>query len=69
MADSLSVLDIAWLIYAHRPSLAGYPARLHPRLATWMEKLRAGPQFGVRSEVVQSHEWIPHGRGKDTPIG
>ena len=25
MSDSLSVLDIAWLIYAHRLSLGGYP--------------------------------------------
>jgi glutathione S-transferase len=38
MGDSLSVLDIAWLIYAHRLSLGGYPfARLHPRVPTWME--------------------------------
>ena len=46
MGDSLSVLDIAWLIYAHRLSLGGYPfARLHPRVAAWMEKLRARPDF------------------------
>ena len=46
MGDTLSVLDIAWLIYAHRLSLAGYPfARLHPRVAMWMEKLRAKPEF------------------------
>ena len=31
MGDDLSVLDIAWFIYEHRLSLAGYPfARLHP---------------------------------------
>ena len=46
MGDSLSVLDIAWLIYANRLSLGGYPfARLHPRVAMWMEKLRARPEF------------------------
>jgi len=46
MGDSLSVLDIAWLIYAHRLSLGGYPfARLHPRVAVWMDKLRARPEF------------------------
>ena len=46
--DSLSVLDIAWLIYAHRLSLGGYPfARLHPRVATWMEKLCARPEFAT----------------------
>ena len=46
MGDSLSVLDIAWLIYANRLSLGGYPfARLHPRVALWMEKLCARPEF------------------------
>jgi glutathione S-transferase len=42
----LSVLDIAWFIYEHRLSLAGYPfARLHPHVHTWAEKLRARPEF------------------------
>ena len=46
MGDNLSVLDVAWLIYAHRLSLGGYPfARLHPRVTMWMEKLRARPEF------------------------
>jgi glutathione S-transferase len=46
MGDSLSVLDIAWLIYAHRLLLGGYPfVRLHPRVAVWMDKLRARPEF------------------------
>jgi glutathione S-transferase len=46
MGNDLSVLDIAWLIYAHRLSLAGYPfARLHPRVHAWAEKLRAMPEF------------------------
>src|SRR5580704_5524571 len=46
MGDDLSVLDIAWLIYQHRLSLAGYPfARLHPRVHAWAEKLRAMPEF------------------------
>jgi glutathione S-transferase len=40
MGDNLSVLDIAWFIYAHRLSLAGYPsARLHSGVGTWVEKL------------------------------
>src|SRR5271155_4180535 len=45
MGDTLSVLDIAWFIYAHRLSLAGYPfARLHPGVFKWKERLggRAG---------------------------
>ena len=46
MGESLSVLDIAWFIYAYRLSLAGYPLkRLHPRVGAWEEKLRARPEF------------------------
>jgi glutathione S-transferase len=46
MDDELSVLDIAWLIYEHRLSLAGYPfERLHPHVHAWAEKLRAKPEF------------------------
>jgi glutathione S-transferase len=46
MGNELSVLDIAWLIYQHRLSLAGYPfARLHPHVHAWAEKLRAMPEF------------------------
>ena len=46
MGDKLSVLDIAWFIYAFRLSLAGYPfARLHPHVAAWEAKLRAQPEF------------------------
>jgi glutathione S-transferase len=52
MGNSLSVLDIAWLIYAHRLSLGGYPfARLHPRVSTWMDKLRAKPEFAKEIEM------------------
>jgi glutathione S-transferase len=46
MGDNLTVLDIAWFIYAYRLSLAGYPfARLHPRVHAWKEKLLARPEF------------------------
>jgi glutathione S-transferase len=52
MGDTLSVLDIAWFIYAHRLSLAGYPlARLHPHLSAWVEKLRARPEFSKEIEM------------------
>jgi glutathione S-transferase len=52
MGKDLSVLDIAWLIYAHRLSLAGYPfARLHPHVHAWAERLRAMPEFA--SEIGQ----------------
>jgi glutathione S-transferase len=46
MGDDLSVLDIAWLIYEHRLSLAGYPfERLHSHVYDWAERLRAKPDF------------------------
>ena len=41
MGGDLSVLDMAWLIYEHRLSLAGYPfARLHPRVRLGRETAR-----------------------------
>jgi glutathione S-transferase len=46
VGDSLSILDIAWFIYADRLALAGYPIkRLHPCLTEWVEGLRARPEF------------------------
>jgi glutathione S-transferase len=46
MGETLTVLDIAWLIYAHRLSLAGYPfERLHPHISAWKERLAARPEF------------------------
>ena len=52
MGGHLSVLDIAWLIYEHRLSLAGYPfERLHPHVHAWAERLRAMSEFA--KEVTQ----------------
>jgi len=46
MGNDLSVLDIAWFIYAYRLSLAGYPlARLHPNVNAWKDRLLARPEF------------------------
>ena len=54
MGEALSVLDIAWLIYAHRLSLAGYPfARLHPHVDAWRERLSARPEFAKEIEMVR----------------
>ncbi len=53
MGDAPSVLDIAWFIYAHRLSLAGYPLeRLHPHLFAWMERLGARPEFAKEIAVA-----------------
>ncbi len=52
MGDTLSVLDIAWFIYAHRLSLAGYPlSRLHPHVSAWVDKLQARPEFSKEIEM------------------
>ena len=57
MGDAPSVLDIAWFIYAHRLSLAGYPfARLHPRVNAWVDRLRARPEFA--SEIAMPPESV-----------
>lgn len=46
LGDSISVLDIAWFIYANRLMLAHYPlARLHPKLGGWYDRLAANPAF------------------------
>jgi glutathione S-transferase len=46
LGDALTVLDIAWFIYANRLSLAGYPiARLHPNVGAWFKKLAARSEF------------------------
>jgi glutathione S-transferase len=46
MGDGVSVLDIAWFIYANRLANGGYPLqRLHPRVFAWKAKLGARPEF------------------------
>jgi glutathione S-transferase len=60
MGDQLSVLDIAWLIYEHRLSLAGYPfVRLHPHVHAWAERLRTMPEFAKEvTELRHSAEQL-----------
>jgi len=59
MGEAVSVLDIAWFIYAHRLSLGGYPmARLHPRVHAWKEKLAARPEFA--KEIAMPAEAKAH---------
>ncbi len=54
LGENLSVLDIAWLIYENRLSLAGYPfARLHPHINAWADKLRAMPEFAKEIEQLR----------------
>ncbi len=57
MGDGVSVLDIAWLIYAHRLSLAGYPfKRLHPHVFAWKERLTARPEFAQEIRMLRHSE-------------
>jgi glutathione S-transferase len=54
MGEALSVLDIAWLIYVHRLSLAGYPfRRLHPHVFAWKERLASRPEFAKEIELLR----------------
>jgi glutathione S-transferase len=57
LGDTLSVLDIAWFIYANRLALGGYPlARLHPNVGAWFKKLAARPEFA--KEVAMPPEAV-----------
>jgi glutathione S-transferase len=59
MGKDLSVLDIAWFIYANRLANGGYPLRrLHPRVASWKEKLGARPEFS--KEVASPPSVMEH---------
>ncbi|PPR09081.1 MAG: hypothetical protein CFH41_02804 [Alphaproteobacteria bacterium MarineAlpha11_Bin1] len=51
LPHGLSVLDIAWFIYANRLTLAGYPlARLHHNLGSWYARLEKIPE--IASEIA-----------------
>ena len=52
MGESLSLIDIAWFIYTHRLSDAGYPfKRLHPVMHRWYLALLEREEF---SQEVQA---------------
>jgi glutathione S-transferase len=62
MGSNLSVLDVAWFVYAYRLSLAGYPLqRLHPHVSAWKEKLLARPEF-AKEVAATSKPATPVGR-------
>ncbi len=51
LGDALSVLDIAWFIYANRLTLAGYPvARLHPNMGAWYARMENIP--AIEKEIT-----------------
>lgn len=46
LGDTLTVLDIAWVVYVNRLVLAGYPIpRLHSNLGEWAGRLMDDPAF------------------------
>ena len=52
LPEGLSVLDIAWFIYANRLGLAGYPiGRLHPNLGKWYERMEQMPEIAKEIEL------------------
>lgn len=52
LGETLSVLDIAWYVYAKRLRGAGYPlTRLHPRVGAWFAALDQNKM--LRREVTQ----------------
>lgn len=69
LGDTLSVLDIAWFIYANRLVLAHYPlTRLHPRLAAWYNRLCERPEFAKEIALpppVVAHFAAGHKRDVD----
>lgn len=51
LGAAVTVVDIAWFVYAYRLTLGGYPlADLHPRVADWFARLSARP--GWADEVA-----------------
>ena len=69
--DNLSIIDIAWFVYASRLYLGGYPfKRLHPHVHAWRESLVEDDRFarevrledGVQSVIARNHaDWIQAG--------
>ncbi|MBT5494907.1 MAG: glutathione S-transferase family protein [Alphaproteobacteria bacterium] len=71
LGQSITVIDIAWYVYASRLQFAGYPfARCHPRVHAWWEKLSADGRFSsevqlpppLRESITKNHtEWARNG--------
>jgi len=67
MGLDITVMDIAWFVYASRLQFGGYPfASLHPRVHAWREKLAEDERFSreveppapVLETIARNHrEW------------
>ena len=57
LGENITVLDIAWFVYANRLNLAGYPIeRLHPNVWRWFEPLRDRPEFA--EQITRPQEFF-----------
>ena len=54
MGDSISVVDIAWFIYANRVKMAGYPLNIHRQMQGWLDRLKTHEAF-AREIFIQPH--------------
>ncbi len=71
LGQRLSILDIAWFVYASRLKFGGYPfARLHPRVDAWRRTLAQDERFSrevelpkpVRENLERNHQaWMEAG--------
>jgi len=62
MGEALSLVDIAWFIYTHRLSAAGYPFEgLHPALHRWYLGLLAREEFSQEVRTPLAIAWLTRG--------
>jgi hypothetical protein len=72
MGPDLTVLDVAWFIYANRVNLAGFPLdRLHPRVYEWFNGLAERKAFARETalpekaaQAIDAHQQELHRTGK-----
>lgn len=79
LGDAVSVMDIAWFVYATRLHLGGYPfERLHPRVHAWREGLAEDDRFArevlppapLRETITRNHAaWARNGTTFSDVVG
>ena len=63
LGESLSLLDIAWVVYSVRLGVVGYPVeRLHPNLGAWLQDCLQRPE--ISSEVTPSPDMAAYARAR-----
>lgn len=51
LGDSISVVDIAWFIYANRLVTAGYPLDIHTHMQRWFNNLKTADAFAREIKI------------------